>query len=585
MTTDRANAPEARSNHATILAGGGVASIVGAALLGATAIRLDSFLAGVLAVELTLVSVSVWLVLWFDTHRRRNRLATLHLLAGCASIAVLFALGVVGLNALARPLPERADTPLGGTLLAAAFIWMVLARTFDTLGRSDLAEGRSLGQAFREAQWAAFLGSAALFVRASLPEFPRAVAWCVLAWTAACAGESLIRSVLAQLMPDRGQPLAPTASLLRELLFRRGQPLASVVRTVEDRLGVDLRGSFAAEFVRRSLPILGLALLVVTWAMTAVVVVPLDEMGAREDFGRAHAEPLPPGLYWKLPWPFSQVRLVAVRRIRSFPIGFVETAEPRNRDLLQPTPRSLLWTRPHAAKEYNLVLGSGSELVAINALVYWKVAEDPQGFHDYVYGHQDVETTLTALADRVLMHETRSDCLEDVLARNRAEFAHRLTDQLQRLVAEERLGVEVVELALLNLHPPIEVAGDFLDVISAHQDAARAVVEAEGSRRAALLESKARSDHLVAAARADAQRRIGEARAEATVFHHLAAAFASQSARLRERLWIGALETALRDQRLFLVDPKLFSDGDGTLWLDTRPHHHSSSPPTKDGSP
>ena len=47
---------------------------------------------------------------------------------------------------------------------------------------------------------------------------------------------------------------------------------------------------------------------------------------------------------------------------------------------------------------------------------------------------------------------------------------------------ENRLGVEIIDVALINLHPPIAVAGAYLDVISAEIDAVRYQAEALGDQ-------------------------------------------------------------------------------------------------------
>ncbi len=152
--------------------------------------------------------------------------------------------------------------------------------------------------------------------------------------------------------------------------------------SLETRYGVGLRSSWAITFVKgAALPLLAL-LVLLYWGSTCLVIVELGQLGVREHFGRVTGEPLPPGLHFKLPWPCGRIRAYAVKTVHQVPIGFVEGDQPVN----YKEPRALLWTRDHAKEEFALVLGGGTELVVVNALLYYKIAEDPRGFLDYVYG-------------------------------------------------------------------------------------------------------------------------------------------------------------------------------------------------------
>jgi regulator of protease activity HflC (stomatin/prohibitin superfamily) len=288
-------------------------------------------------------------------------------------------------------------------------------------------------------------------------------------------------------------------------------------------------------------------------------------MAVREHFGRVTGGPLLPGLHVTLPWPLGRIRAFPVKTVHQMPIGFIEADQPVNSQ----QPRALLWTKPHAKEEFALVLGGGTELVAVNAIVYFKIAEDRQGFLDYVYQQSMPEEALTAFAYRALMEETRGRTLDEVLSADRAAFARRLVESVRQQSRAARLGLEVVDLALLNLHPPIEAGGSYLDVINARLDAGRRVTEAEGERQVALLGAETRGSMAVATARTERSHRVSTALAEVAEFKAVVEALDDPRRTLRLRLWIEALEGALAEQRLFLVDRTLLDEG-GELLLDTR---------------
>ena len=202
-------------------------------------------------------------------------------------------------------------------------------------------------------------------------------------WVLALCGEMLLRLIVPILIPLQTgkEGVAPIRLLLREALFAAGNPIGSMLRSLESRLGVSLRSTWAIAFIEgAALPLLALLGLLL-WGGTSVAIVEMDQLGVREHFGRIAGEPLTPGLHFKLPWPCGRIRTFSVKTVHQVPIGYVEEEQPKN--LKQP--RALLWTRGHAKEEFALVLGGGTELVVVNALLYYKIAEDANGFLDYVY--------------------------------------------------------------------------------------------------------------------------------------------------------------------------------------------------------
>jgi regulator of protease activity HflC (stomatin/prohibitin superfamily) len=208
---------------------------------------------------------------------------------------------------------------------------------------------------------------------------------------------------------------------------------------------------------------------------------------------------------------------------------------------------------------------------------------------DYVYRQSAQHDALAAFAYRALMQETRGRTLDEVLSADRSAFSSSLADSVRRQAHEARLGLEVVDLALINLHPPIEVAGSYLDVINARLDAHRQVTEAEGKKEVAILTAQTTGITSIANARIEGSRRVAAAASLAAEFTGLSQAYQVGPQTIRTRLWIEAQEAALTGQRLFLIDSSLLGEG-GELLLDTRrypvtpvPNLDMTPPPASSG--
>jgi regulator of protease activity HflC (stomatin/prohibitin superfamily) len=553
----------------------------------------DSYLALALALELLLVAVAGWAIRNLQSKRQSTESATntsssaphaeavvpvttdLPAKAVQTQKIVLATVAVlVGLMALFQLLQQALDAEpreggtatFGAVCLAFAFVWLVLGRALRAIPEADLPGAEQLGFAFREAQWASLAAAAGLMGATLYPPLAVWTSRVMFAWVLGLCIETLLRRLAPILIPQGPgrSDVAPIHLLLREVVFSGGNPLGSMLRTLETRYGVSMRSSWAISFVEGAIIPLLLLLILLYWGSTAVVIVEMGQLGARESFGRFSGEPLKPGLHFKLPWPCGQIRTFAVKTVRQLPIGFVEEEQPVNLK----EPRALLWTRGHAKEEFALVLGGGTELVVVNALLYFKIAEDPRGFMDYVYRQSAQEDALAAFAYRALMEETRGRTLDEVLSADRSAFSSSLAESVRRQAREAHLGLDVVDLALINLHPPIEAAGSYLDVINARLDAHRQVVDAEGKKQVAILTAQTTGITTIANARIESSSRVAAAASLAAEFTALSQ-YQVGPQTFRKRLWIEAQESALAGQRLFLIDSTLLGEG-GELLLDTR---------------
>ena len=168
------------------------------------------------------------------------------------------------------------------------------------------------------------------------------------------------------------------------------------------------------------------------------------------------------------------------------------------------------------------------------------------------------------------MEHTRSATLEEVLSVDRAAYANRLEADLRQYASDNRLGIEIVDLPLINLHPPIASAAAYLDVISAEIDAVRFQLEAEGEKKSRIQEAEKESGHLMAEAQAQAARRVGLAVEESAQFVAVGQSFAVAPQAFRLRVSGDTLAEVLGGMPLTLVDPT-FVEGVGGMMLDLRP--------------
>lgn len=109
-----------------------------------------------------------------------------------------------------------------------------------------------------------------------------------------------------------------------------------------------------------------MAVLLLVWLSTCVVQVETYQQGALYRFGSlAREDILEPGLHFKLPVPFEEVKIYNVTQPQGMIVGYEGDVNNKNN----------LWTRPHEGEEQALLLGNGNELVAINLKITYRISD------------------------------------------------------------------------------------------------------------------------------------------------------------------------------------------------------------------
>ncbi|MFV0446621.1 MAG: SPFH domain-containing protein [Planctomycetaceae bacterium] len=475
------------------------------------------------------------------------------------------------------------QSALATIFLLSACGWHTLARIFQGVPEEDLPEAKGIAEALRESTWSTLIAGIGLLVGSAVPAASFWSMTAIVAWVVIVAAEQALRAVLGWCLPRSDEPFrSPVRLLLREAVLMRSNPIASLFAAIEQRSGLSLRSSWALAFIRQALRPTAIAVALLVWGVSSLAVVDSHQWGVQEHFGRVVGDPLPPGLHAALPWPLGRVRVLPVKTVSTMQIGFRD----ENVSGRMAANKALLWTRPHN-EEFALVLGTGTELVAVNAVVYYKISETPKAFRDYIYYAQSPEQALEAFAYEILTEETRTRSLAEILTLDRAAFVNRIRKSLQQRAGENRLGLEVIDVALVNLHPPVDAAGDYLDTISAAIDADRDEIEARGQVAVERFGAQQERQRLVSQARIEADRRLGTAAASTAAYQAAREIYDQEGKAFQTRLVLESLGELFRGKRLVLIDREL-AQGASEILVDLRnlaTPEIASTPPVEEPQP
>ncbi|GEM_PF-6082498 len=338
-------------------------------------------------------------------------------------------------------------------------------------------------------------------------------------------------------------------SYLIRAFFAEESFAASLSRFSQDLLGLDLKQSRVVAFLFSVFEPAILFSTILAWLLTSFVIVGPDEAGIIYRFGSMTTENFAePGITTKLPWPFGEYRLIKKDEVRVANIGF-EPVKGTNH---------IIWTKSHAKENFNLVAGDGLELISIDCQIMYKIDQ----VRDYLMNYQNPDELLTAAAYRYVTRETVCSSFDSIMGRDRREFAETLKTLIQKELDEKKTGIRIVKIVFLAMHPPIEVAPVFEDVISAQ-------IDKNTSELAALTESihnrymhKAFAAGEIFAARGQALTSIAEATGQGQAFISQSIGFNAAPDLSKFRLKLESLQKLVENKKLFVVDPSLLRPSD-----------------------
>lgn len=472
---------------------------------------------------------------------------------------------IQAVSGLSSASSDLAATPLGsaslilyaGALLAALIVGFcaVLVRYLESSSRDELPDAPGIAQLLRVLAWITGLAGFSL-VLTGLGRpigqllIERAGLWAALA----IAFELLLRGVWVL---ARGQPPGALPAdlgldlLLTRLLGSSFNLLSSPFIALESTFGIDIESAWALHFLRQALFPVAFGLVGFGWLMSALVVVNSTEQAVQERFGRPVGTVLDPGLHLVLPWPIDRVRRVDATRVRAMPIGYVKAK----------TSAGMLWTTQHA-EEYKLLLGDGRDLVTVNAEMQFRISDPIAWF----YHSQNPESALETLASRVLTHETAPRSLDEVLSENVGLFGARVRDEVQHEADDHGLGVEIVAFVFLGLHPPVEVARDYQEVVSAQVTRQTLIIDAQVHRMASMPSAQADAFSILKKAETEGVTRLAQARGDSWAFKALEEEYSVSPNQFRLRRRLETLEAALSQRSYWLIDDRYLRDG-GEVWI------------------
>jgi membrane protease subunit HflK len=258
------------------------------------------------------------------------------------------------------------------------------------------------------------------------------------------------------------------------------------------------------------------------WLASGVYVVRGNEKAAVRRLGRALRTPqgrlelATSGLHYGLPWPLAQVDRVNLNEVRTLAVGVAEAEQPALGGFL----RSL------ETSGRSQFLTGDKNVLHMQIVAQYHVSEETAD--DFLFRAEAPEDQLERIVESVATGLVARCGVDFVHPLGQSQLNGLLTSGVRTLAAQRRLGLEVDDVTINAVYPPVLVKSYFLDVMSARAEKVNSVNAAHAyaeQRRAAAVAEVRRTLDEAASYR---QQTVESARARAESFVRMIEQFQSE---------------------------------------------------------
>lgn len=282
----------------------------------------------------------------------------------------------------------------------------------------------------------------------------------------------------------------------------------------------------------RTLTLAAISLLVGLYFLSGVYLVRWNEQGVVRRFGQVVANRLPPGLYYRLPWPIEQANVVEVDTVRR-----TETPD-------------------------TLALTGDQNLINVRVAVHYKV-NDPAA---YLFAVDQPDLAITEAAQAAIRQIVAQETVDALLTTDKTLIQDQAATLTQAALDNYGVGLQVLNLRLLESRPPEAVADAFRDVASAREDKNTFINEALAYQNETVPLARGQAESQIQAAQAYSATKTATAKGAADRFANQLKAYRRGPEVTRTRLYLEAVEQVLPGVSKYLVDPTVQLSGTD-LWF------------------
>jgi membrane protease subunit HflK len=201
-------------------------------------------------------------------------------------------------------------------------------------------------------------------------------------------------------------------------------------------------------------------------------------------------------------------------------------------------------------------------IVDVQAVVQYRIADlrnflfevdDPGDADRGVAPGNPEGRTLRDMAETALRQVVGARNIDDVLTTEKEQVQTEVLLKMRQLSANYNTGIDVLQVLLQNVNPPLEVQSAFEDVVRAREDKDRLINLAEAYQAAEIPKATGEAAKITESAEGFKQGRIARAQGEADGFEAILKGYLESPDITRKRLYLEAMEEVLPGIKKFIL--------------------------------
>jgi membrane protease subunit HflK len=296
-----------------------------------------------------------------------------------------------------------------------------------------------------------------------------------------------------------------------------------------------------------------IGLIAIIWLGSGIYTVSPSEQAALRLFGK-FTDITGPGLHWFWPSPIGARNIEAVTEIKRMELGFITRAD----GIVSEVPiESLMISGDENIVDVQMVVQYRIENLEF---FLFKVSDPGEPARGITSGRPEGRTLKDA-AEAALRQVVGQRQIDDVLTVEKEAIQIETRSLLQKLLDTYEMGIEVTEVKLQNVLPPVQVRDAFDDVVRAKEDMERTINLADAYKEDILPRARGEAAGITNAAEAFKESEIANAEGEAARFLSVLKEYTKAPYVTRDRLYLEAMEEILPPITKFV----LTADSSGNL--------------------
>lgn len=266
--------------------------------------------------------------------------------------------------------------------------------------------------------------------------------------------------------------------------------------------------------------------LVAVYGLSGFFFVQPGETGIVLRFGQWQQQEAGPGLHYRLPWPFETVTNVNVAEVKRFATPSME------------------------------ILTGDENLATASLAIQYNISSAS----DYIFNISDPAKLVGSASSTALRQIMGEKDIDYLLTTGRQETEAHAAESLQSILDGYRAGIRVLDVQLISIAPPKDVADAFVDVASAREDKSTVINEALAYQNEVLPKARGEAEKMLREGEAYRAEKMNTALGDAQRFQDKVLAYSQARDVTITRLYLEAMEKVLPKVKKFLISPEIKED-------------------------